>query len=439
MNRRKFTGLVAGTIAGATLEASPLRTLARIPATGLLNPERLNANLKALSAFGANPQGGVSRTAYSDADRAGRAFVMELMRKAGLDVSVDFAGNIIGRRAGSIAQLKPIVFGSHIDSVPDGGNFDGNVGSLAAIEVAQTLAEQRTVTRHPLEVVVWANEEGGLYGSRAVSGQLTTHELKDRAWSGKTIEEGMNFLGGNAARVHEVRRQRGDVATYLELHIEQGGTLERDAVQIGVVEGIVGILRWDVTVLGLQNHAGTTPMDQRRDAMLATARFVDMVNRVVRAEPGRQVGTVGRVQAFPGAPNVIPGKVTATLEMRDLDEAKVRRIFATIEQEAKRIGEQNGTTFQFEAGHRSVAAPSDPTVREMIADASRALGYSARVMPSGAGHDAQAMAQLGPMGMIFIPSIGGISHSPREFSTAEDIARGAEVLMGALMRADKRS
>ena len=439
MNRRKFTGLVAGTIAGAALDASPLRALARPRALGALNPDRLNANLKAISAFGANPQGGVSRTAYSDADRAGRAFVMDLMRTAGLDVSVDFAGNIFGRRAGSMPALKPIVFGSHIDSVPDGGNFDGNVGSLAAIEVAQTLAEQRTVTRHPLEVVVWANEEGGLYGSRAVSGQLTEHELKDRAWSGKTIEEGMNFLGGNAVRVNEVRRQRGDVATYLELHIEQGGTLERDTIQIGVVEGIVGILRWDVTVLGMQNHAGTTPMDQRKDAMLAAARFVDMANRVVRAEPGRQVGTVGRLQAFPGAPNVIPGRVTTTLEMRDLDEAKVRRIFATIEQEAKRIGEQNGTTFQFEAGHRSVAAPSDPAIRELIADASKALGYSARVMPSGAGHDAQAMAQLGPMGMIFIPSIGGISHSPREFSTAEDIARGAEVLMGAVMRADKRT
>jgi N-carbamoyl-L-amino-acid hydrolase len=398
----------------------------------------LNANLKALSVFGSNPQGGVSRTAYSDADRAGRAWFMERLRGAGLDVSVDFAGNIFGRRAGSVAGLKPIVFGSHIDSVPDGGNFDGNVGSLAAVEIAQIFAEQRMTTRHPLEVVVWANEEGGLYGSRAVSGQLAAHELKDRAWSGKSIEEGMAFLGGNPARVNEVQRQRGDIATYLELHIEQGGTLERDRIQIGVVEGIVGILRWDVTVLGMQNHAGTTPMDQRQDAMLATARFVDMVNRVARGEPGRQVATVGRMTAFPGAPNVIPGRVTATLEMRDLDESKIRRIFTVIEGEAKRIGEQNGTTFQFVGGHRSVAAPSDPAVREMISDASKALGYSARVMPSGAGHDAQAMAQLGPMGMIFIPSIGGISHSPKELSTAEDIARGARVLMGALLLADKR-
>jgi N-carbamoyl-L-amino-acid hydrolase len=441
MNRRTFTGLVAGAVAGSALDTAPLRALGRVgvPRVRPLNAARLNAHLKALSAFGANPNGGVSRTAYSDADRAGRSWVIQRMQSAGLNVSVDFAGNIFGRRAGSVPSLKPIVFGSHIDSVPDGGNFDGNVGSLAAIEVAQTLAEDRVTLRHPIEVVVWANEEGGLYGSRAVSGQLTAAELKNRAWSGKTIEEGMNFLGGNGTRVDEVKRKRGDIATYLELHIEQGGTLERDKIQIGVVEGIVGIRQWNVTVTGTQNHAGTTPMDQRQDALLATARFVDMVNRVVRAEPGRHVGTVGRIEAFPGAPNVIAGRVTATLELRDLDAAKTMRLFQRIEQEAQRIGEANTTTFAFTVRHENVPAPSDPEVRAMIADSATALGYTSRVMPSGAGHDAQAMAQLGPMGMIFIPSIGGISHSPREFSTAEDIARGAEVLMGALRRADARS
>jgi beta-ureidopropionase / N-carbamoyl-L-amino-acid hydrolase len=437
MNRRQFSKLTAGAFAAA---AWPGFGTSRF-AVGApeLNGARLNGHLKALSAFGANPAGGVSRVAYSDFDRAGRAFAMERMRAAGLDVKVDVAGNIFGRRAGTDAALKPIVFGSHIDSVPDGGNFDGTVGSLAAIEVAQTLQETNVRTRHPLEVVIWANEEGGLYGSRAVSGQLTEHELKDRAWSGKTIEEGVAFLGGTPARIGDARRTRGDVATYLELHIEQGGNLERERVNIGVVEGIVGILRWDVTVLGIQNHAGTTPMDQRHDALLATSRFVDMVNRVVRAEPGRHVGTVGRVQAFPGAPNVIPGRVVSTLEMRDLDTAKVRRIFGTISTEARRIGEETGTTFSFAESHESVAAPSDPGIRRIIDDVAKGLGYSTRVMPSGAGHDAQAMAQLGPMGMIFIPSIGGISHSPKELSTAEDIERGARVLMGAVLLADKQS
>jgi beta-ureidopropionase / N-carbamoyl-L-amino-acid hydrolase len=438
MDRRHFTGALAGALVGALAPRSLSSATARPRSVSSeLNGARLNANLKALAAFGANPQGGVSRVAYSDPDRAGRAFVMDLMRSAGLSPEVDFAGNICARRAGRNPSLKPIVFGSHVDSVPDGGNYDGTVGSLSAIEAAQTLMEQRTETRHPLEVVVWANEEGGLYGSRAVSGQLTSAELANRAWSGKSIEEGMAFLGGTPSRLNEIRRNRGDIATYLELHIEQGGTLEREGVQIGVVEGIVGINQWEVTVTGTQNHAGTTPMDQRQDALLAAARFVDMVNRVVRAEPGRQVGTVGRIQAIPGAPNVIPGRVVCSLELRDLNAGKIQRLFRAIEGEAQQIGTANGTSFAFRPLHENVPAPSDPRIRGLIADASKSLGYTSRVMPSGAGHDAQAMAQLGPMGMIFIPSIGGISHSPKEFSTADDIVRGARVLLAALMLADR--
>ncbi|HEX7939466.1 MAG TPA: hydantoinase/carbamoylase family amidase, partial [Gemmatimonadaceae bacterium] len=289
MDRRQFAGQLATAVVGASLapRAPFVRVGKAAPAT--LDGGRLNAHLKALSAFGANPAGGVSRVAYSDFDKAGRAYVMGLMKDAGLDVSVDFAGNILGRRAGTEAALKPIMFGSHVDSVPDGGNYDGTVGSLSAIEVAQSLQEQGIRTRHPIEVVIWANEEGGLYGSKPVSGQLKPEELRNSSWSGKTIADGMKFLGGDPTRFTEVRRQRGDIAAYIELHIEQGGTLERESLNIGVVEGIVGIRRWDVTVNGMQNHAGTTPMDQRHDAMLAAARFIEMVNRVVRAEPGRQV------------------------------------------------------------------------------------------------------------------------------------------------------
>jgi N-carbamoyl-L-amino-acid hydrolase len=201
MHRRQFTGTLAGAFA-AVLSGAPLRTLGRSrTTTPAIDAARLNRRLKELSAFGANPQGGVSRVAYSDADRAGRDYVTNLMRSAGLDPRVDVAGNIWGRRPGTDASLKPVVFGSHIDSVPEGGNYDGTVGSLSAIEVAQALGEQGTRTRHPLEIVVWANEEGGLYGSRAVSGQLTAAELSNRAWSGKTIEEGMAFIGGTPARI----------------------------------------------------------------------------------------------------------------------------------------------------------------------------------------------------------------------------------------------
>jgi N-carbamoyl-L-amino-acid hydrolase len=225
-------------------------------------------------------------------------------------------------------------------------------------------------------------------------------------------------------------------AAYLELHIEQGGVLEAERTTIGIVEGIVGIRWWDVTVTGFANHAGTTPMNQRRDAMLAAARFVDMVNRVVTSEPGRQVGTVGRLQPRPGAPNVIPGTVVCSLELRDLEEATILRLFERIRNEAGQIGAATGTTFAFEPLHVNEPAPSDPRMRAVIARAADALMLSHRVMPSGAGHDAQALAQLGPMGMIFIPSVGGISHSPKEFSHAEDIVHGAGVLLGAVLAAD---
>jgi N-carbamoyl-L-amino-acid hydrolase len=436
MNRRDFNSMLLGGLAASALPRS-LRGLGTWQADPRVNGDRINAHLTALAEFGKNPQGGVSRVAYSEFDKAARAVVIDWMKAAKLETSVDFAGNIIGRRAGRDASLKPLLFGSHIDSVPEGGNFDGNVGSTASIEVAQTLAEKNITTRHPLEIVVWQNEEGGLYGSRAVSGQLTPAELKNVSNSGKTIEQGIAFIGGDVSKLDRVRRKKGDIAGYFELHIEQGGTLEKEKIDIGVVQGIVGIKQWQVTITGFQNHAGTTAMDNRHDALLTAAKFVQMVNRIVTSVPGRQVGTVGRIQAFPGAPNVIPGKVTCTLELRDLDDKKVEMLYERIGKEATAIAAQNGTSFAFSELHANIAAPSDARMRGFVDAAAKGLGFSTRVMPSGAGHDAQAMAQLGPMGMIFIPSIGGISHSPKEFSTAKDIVNGANVLMKAVLAADQ--
>src|SRR5437870_2857528 len=268
INRREFSlGLLAA--AGAVaLKPFSLQPQLRV------NGTRLIEHLNALAEFGKNPQGGVSRLAYSEADRQGREYVMGLMRAAKLDVNIDAAGNLIGRRAGSDYQLKPILFGSHIDSVPEGGNYDGDVGSLGAIEVAQALAEKNIVTHHPLEVVIFQNEEGGLIGSRAMDGELTEKELDLVSRSGKTIREGIRFLGGDPTKLAGVKRDKGSIAAYLELHIEQGGILDNEKIDIGVVEGIVGINWWDVTIEGFANHAGTTPMNQRQDALLAAAKFI---------------------------------------------------------------------------------------------------------------------------------------------------------------------
>lgn len=402
-----------------------------------VNAVRLQERLAALARIGRDARGGVSRLAYSDADREARAQVMQWMRDASLEPTVDAAANIYGRRAGRGAAPAPLLFGSHVDSVPNGGDFDGPLGMLAAIEVAHTLADAGVMLRHPIEVVNWSNEEGGLYGSRAVSGALPPAELANVAASGRTVAEGIRFLGGDPERINEVRRAPGSIAGYLELHIEQGAALESSGVDIGVVEGLVGIWQWDVTFTGVTNHSGTTPMDGRHDALLAAARFIEMVNCVVRAEPGRQVGTVGRIEAAPGAPNAIAGRVVCSLELRDLDAPKVERLFSCIQDEARGIAGGTGTSISYANLISTTPAPSDPRMRRAVANAAGELGLSSVAMPSGAGHDAQEMARLGPMGMIFIPSVGGVSHSPAERSRPADVVNGANVLLGALLEADQ--
>jgi N-carbamoyl-L-amino-acid hydrolase len=434
LNRRQFNFGLLGATGALALSRVALATQPKLRVNGA----RLNEHLKALSEFGKNPQGGVSRVAYSEADRQGREYVMGLMRAAKLDVSVDAAGNIIGRRpaANNDDSLRPILFGSHIDSVPEGGNYDGDVGSLGAIEVAQTLFENKVMTRHPLEVVIFQNEEGGLIGSRAMDGELGEKELDLVSRSGKTIREGIKFIGGDPVKLATVKRSKGSIAAYLELHIEQGGTLEAEKIDIGIVEGIVGINWWDVTIEGFANHAGTTAMNNRQDALLAAAKFIEAVNRVVTSVPGRQVGTVGRIQALPGAPNVIPGKVVLSLELRDLDARKIDMLFQKIRSETDQIAQSSKVTFDFKQINVNIPAPTDARIRAIIDSSAKELGLSTKVLPSGAGHDAQDMARLAPVGMIFIPSIGGISHSPKEFSTPKDIENGANVLLGAVMKVD---
>ena len=429
MNRRTFNYGLALSLGSFPLLRFPFQhQLLRV------NGQRLMDHIRGLAEFGTNPQGGVSRVAYSDADKQGREYVMGLMKDARLDVTIDAAGNLIGRRAGSVNKLSPLLIGSHIDTVPEGGNYDGVVGSMGAIEVAQTLAEKNITLRHPLEVVIFQNEEGGLIGSRAMSGQLTEKELDLVSRSGKTIREGIKFIGGDPSKLSEVKRPH--IGAYLELHIEQGNTLETEKINIGVVEGIVGINWWDVTIEGFANHAGTTAMNNRQDALLAAAKFIQAVNQIVTSVPGRHVGTVGRINALPGAPNVIPGKVVLSLELRDLDAAKIKMLYEKIYAEAQQIAKDSKTKFDFKEINVNIPAPTNQFMRSHITEAARGLGLTTKLMPSGAGHDAQDMARVGAVGMIFVPSVGGISHSPREFSHPEDIINGANVLLHAVIRFD---
>jgi N-carbamoyl-L-amino-acid hydrolase len=401
------------------------------------SPERMEQRIQALSQFGANPEGGVSRVAFSEADRAGREYIEALMRDAALDVRVDTAGNLIGRRAGREDGLPPILFGSHIDSVPGGGNYDGDVGVIGAIEVIELLNEHGIVTRHPLEVVSFTDEEGGLTGSRAMVGSLSADALEIVSHSGLTIRDGIRQVGGDPDRLDLAARKAGDLTAYVELHIEQGAILDEADIDIGVVEGIVGIRWWEVTVEGMANHAGTTPMDRRRDALVSAAELTLAINRIARELEGRQVATVGQIRASPGAPNVVPGKVTMSLEIRDLDAAKMQLVFDRIEEEAGRIAEGNATPIAFaELDLAAPPAPTDERLRAIVAQAADELGLTHKRMPSGAGHDAQDLAKIAPIGMIFVPSVGGISHSPREFTSAQDMANGASVLLRTVLAVD---
>ena len=401
------------------------------------NPDRMEQRIKALSAFGRDSTGATSRVAFSEADLAGRKYIMGLMRDAGLIVRVDTAGNIIGRRAGSDESLPPIMFGSHIDSVPGGGNYDGDVGVIGAIEVAQLLHERGIETQHPLEIVSFTDEEGGLTGSRAMIGELTDSALEVMTHSGLTIREGIFAVGGDPNRLELAIREPGSIAAFVELHIEQGGILDEENINIGIVEGIVGIRWWDVTIDGFANHAGTTPMNKRWDAMVTAAEVTLAINRIATDLPGRQVATVGKIRALPGAPNVIPGEVILSLEVRDLEAQKIQQVFDLIKAEADRIADARFTPIRFaEIDVASPPAPTDQQMRRIISAAADDLGLSSRLMPSGAGHDAQDMTHVAPTGMIFVPSEKGISHSPKEFTTALDMANGASVLFKTVLAID---
>src|SRR6187455_2880712 len=339
----------------------------------------LRARIEALSMFG-RPAGGtfadgVSRVAFSDADVAGRQYVIGLMRAAKLEPRIDPAGNIFARRAGTDPSLPPILFGSHIDSVPNGGNFDGDLGSLAALGAIEALDRGSVRTRHPLEIVVWSAEEGvafgrGLAASRIVAGDVKPADM-DAVWNGMTRRDCVRKIGGDPDRIMEAVRPKGAHHAYIELHIEQGGTLERDKVAIGVVEGIVSIQRYTAVVTGFGNHAGTTPMAERQDALVAASQLTLAVREAVNAKPGRQVGTVGQLNVEPNAPNVIPGLVRMTIELRDMSTPKLNEIIADIRQRASAIATNTKTKIEISELSTNPPALATEDVQRAIERASK--------------------------------------------------------------------
>ncbi len=391
-----------------------------------------------LKKFGVNENQGNDRVAYSDFEIQARDYISNKLKKTGAKVYTDFAGNLIAHYNPNNSKLKPILFGSHVDAVPNGGHYDGTAGVINAIEVLQTVYSKNISLNHPLEVIVFANEEGGLFGSKALAGKINQQTLDVVTVSGYTNAEGVERLGGNVDRIYEVKRNMGDIHAFLEMHIEQGSNLYSSNTDIGIVEGIVGLKWWDVTVKGFANHAGTTPMNQRQDAMIAASKFVLMVNETVNSYEGSQVGTVGRMSAEPGVPNVIPGIVNLSLELRDLSSKKISMIYNKILENTKIIEQETKTKFSFSP----IDATGDPALMDkriinIISDVSDDLGYTSMLMPSGAGHDAQTMALIAPTAMIFAPSKDGISHSPKEYTSFEMLEKTTNVLLNTILKIDK--
>lgn len=413
--------------------------------TELINSERLWARVNHLAQM-TLPDVPWTRRAFTPLFSEARIWLAEQMQLAGLTVTLDEGGNLIGRRAGLRNDLAPIVTGSHCDTVVGGGRYDGIIGVLAGIEIAHCLHQQAIALQHPFEVIDFLSEEPSDYGiscvgSRALSGELDSDMLAAKNAQGETLAEAMTRIGAQPEKLTQPLRLPGGTAAYIELHIEQGPVLERQQLPIGVVTHIVGIRRVLVTVIGQPDHSGTTPMDIRRDALVGAAHVIEQAHAAASRQSGNPhyvVATVGRIAMTPNVPNAVPGRVELMLEVRS-DCQQVLDSFPEVLRE-NCLARLQTLGLQAELQHVSRARPTAcaETVMQAIDNAAQSLGLASRRLPSGAGHDAVYMAPTGPVGMVFIPCVNGRSHCPEESITEQQLADGARVLAQALINLDKQ-
>jgi N-carbamoyl-L-amino-acid hydrolase len=401
-----------------------------------VNSDRLAQSVEHLAQIGQIPQGGVRRIAYSPEDIQARNLVQHWMIEAGMSVRLDTAGNIIGRYPGTFPQAPALATGSHIDTVPNGGRYDGAFGVLAGLEVVRVLNDQQLRLAHPLEVIVFTDEEGTMIGSKAMSGKVNNDASYYRRPDGTNIQTCLERVGGNWDRIEQSRRNSEDMAAFVELHVEQGPILESLGKQIGVVEGIVGQRRYIVTVKGSPSHAGSTPMYMRRDALVAASGVVLAVNKLANT-PGQQVATVGRMQVSPNAANVIPGLVEMSLDIRDLSSQHIDNLMEQLRLNIEAIAADTQTQIELQPSLHNQPALAEQNIQQTIAQVCEDLGLSYTHLPSRASHDAQEIANFTDMGMIFVPSEAGVSHAETEYTSPEQCTQGANVLLHTLLRLDQ--
>ena len=406
-----------------------------------IDPKRLWDSLMDMARFGATPKGGVRRLTLTDIDRQGRDHFRAQCEAAGLTVRVDEIGNMFARRPGRDPARLPVLMGSHLDSQPSGGKFDGALGVIAGLEVMRSLNDLGIATEAPIELVNWTDEEGSRFGHSLMgSGVWAGVYSRDKAYAlpdteGVTVEQALNSIGYRGAE--PARPFPADA--YFELHIEQGPILEKEARQIGIVTGAQAQVWYDAVATGQDSHAGTTPPSARRDALVCAARIIDLVDRMMRArgEDGR--GTVGQLHVAPNSRNVVPGEVRFSVEFRHPDGAEVARIAEEFPREAAAIAAACGIDWTLTELFQIPAQPFDPSCVDLVRQATQKLGLSAREIVSGAGHDAVYVARHVPTAMIFTPCKYGLSHNEAESIEPEEAAAGTQVLFEAVLARANRS
>jgi len=399
-----------------------------------INLARLKKNIEELAEFGALETGGICRESFSNTDLAAKRWLMEKIRNAGLMAVRDEAGNIWGRLG---SKKRSVLIGSHIDTVPEGGVFDGALGVLAGLECLETIRENKLPCNHALEMVAFADEEGAFLnflGSRSMLGSLDADEISAaKNMNGFPLAKAMADAGLNHRQIVSARRDPSGIKAYLELHIEQGPSLESAKIPIGIVGAIVGIVSYWVTFSGEANHAGTTPMTMRRDALSGATEFYRRINAWIRSNPGGVV-TIGKMDVYPGAFNIVPGSVRLALEFRHSSATRLEKMESSFLEIGNTIAEEMGLVFTADRLSWDDPVSLSNDIIGTIRQETDSLGYAYRLMDSGAGHDAQILAQKIKAGMIFVPSVGGKSHCPEEKSNWCDIEKGVQLLLNSTLK-----
>ena len=402
-----------------------------------INGDRLNRTIDELAQIGAQPDGAVRRLAFSPEDRAARDRVATWMQEVGMSVRIDAASNLIGTYPGLNPNLPALATGSHIDTVLSGGRYDGTLGVLAGLEVVRVLQDNDMRLQHPFEVIAFADEERTMVGSKSMAGTAPENPEQYSTFDGSAIQECLARTGGNWERISTARRSSEDIACFLELHVEQGGVLEVVECEIGVVEGIVGQRRFRITIEGQANHAGTTPMHMRRDALTTAAQLILAVEDLAKHFPGEPVATVGAVEVWPNTINIVPGHVEMSLDMRSLSSTDIDRMLAQLQRKIESVAVATRTKIRIEPELEVEPTLATSDVQALIVESCEELGYSFTHLPSRASHDAQEMGRFTDMGMIFVPSREGVSHSGEEYTSPEQCVQGANVLLQSVLRLDR--